>query len=88
MRRADSASTGLPPVQGVRLSVKRSLFAELRRRNVLRTGAFYIAATWALAQAMAIMAAAITRTIAQAIFSNVPGVPLRRRAVIHAVATK
>jgi hypothetical protein len=30
--------------------MKRSLFAELRRRNVLRAGAFYIAATWALAQ--------------------------------------
>jgi len=30
--------------------MKRSLFAELRRRNVFRAGAFYIAATWALAQ--------------------------------------
>jgi TolB-like protein/Flp pilus assembly protein TadD len=30
--------------------VKHSLFAELRRRNVFRAGAFYIAATWALAQ--------------------------------------
>jgi hypothetical protein len=36
----------------------------------------------------AIIAAAIASTIAQAIFSNLPGVPLRRRAVIHAVATK
>src|SRR6266446_1331456 len=35
----------------------------------------------------AIMAAAITSTIAQAIFSNLPGMPSRRRAVIHAVAT-
>ena len=30
--------------------MRRSLFAELRRRNVFRAGAFYIAATWALAQ--------------------------------------
>jgi TolB-like protein len=30
--------------------MKRSLFAELRRRNVFRAGAFYIAAVWALAQ--------------------------------------
>jgi hypothetical protein len=37
----------------VRLSVKPSLFAELRRRNVFRAGAFYIAATWALAQGIA-----------------------------------
>ncbi len=34
----------------MRLSVKPSLFAELRRRNVFRAGAFYVAATWALAQ--------------------------------------
>ncbi len=33
--------------------MKRSLFAELRRRNVFRAGAFYIAATWALAQGIA-----------------------------------
>jgi len=33
--------------------VKPSLFAELRRRNVFRAGAFYIAATWALAQGIA-----------------------------------
>jgi len=38
------------------LSVKPSLFAELRRRNVLRAGAFYIAATWALAQGIAQLA--------------------------------
>ena len=37
----------------MRLSVKPSLFAELRRRNVFRAGAFYIAATWALAQGIA-----------------------------------
>jgi hypothetical protein len=36
--------------QGVRLSVKPSLFAELRRRNVLRAGAFYAAAAWLLVQ--------------------------------------
>jgi hypothetical protein len=41
------------PAQGVRLSVKPSLFAELRRRNVFRAGAFFIAATWALAQGIA-----------------------------------
>jgi TolB-like protein/Flp pilus assembly protein TadD len=33
--------------------VTRSLFSELKRRNVLRAGAFYIAATWALAQGIA-----------------------------------
>jgi len=33
--------------------MKRSLFAELRRRNVLRAAAFYIAAVWALAQGIA-----------------------------------
>jgi len=36
--------------------VKPSLFAELRRRNVLRAGAFYVAATWALAQGIAQLA--------------------------------
>jgi TolB-like protein/Flp pilus assembly protein TadD len=30
--------------------MKRSLFAELRRRNVFRAGAFYLAAAWLLAQ--------------------------------------
>ena len=30
--------------------MKRSLFAELRRRNVFRAAAFYAAAVWALAQ--------------------------------------
>jgi TolB-like protein/lipoprotein NlpI len=34
----------------VRLSVKPSLLAELRRRNVLRAGAFYAAAAWLLVQ--------------------------------------
>jgi TolB-like protein/Flp pilus assembly protein TadD len=31
----------------------RSLFSELKRRNVLRAGAFYVAAVWALAQGIA-----------------------------------
>lgn len=30
-----------------------SLFAELRRRNVLRAGALYVAGAWALAQGVA-----------------------------------
>jgi TolB-like protein/lipoprotein NlpI len=33
--------------------VKSSLFAELRRRNVFRAAAFYVAAVWALAQGIA-----------------------------------
>ncbi|HEY2395529.1 MAG TPA: tetratricopeptide repeat protein [Rudaea sp.] len=32
--------------------MKRSLFAELRRRNVFRAGAFYIAAVWAFGQGL------------------------------------
>ncbi len=39
--------------------MKRGLFAELQRRNVLRAGAFYIAATWALAQGIAQLGPAI-----------------------------
>ena len=39
--------------------MKRSLFAELRRRNVFRAGAFYIAATWALAQGISQLGPAI-----------------------------
>ncbi|HSV16178.1 MAG TPA: tetratricopeptide repeat protein, partial [Tepidisphaeraceae bacterium] len=39
--------------------MKSSLFAELRRRNVLRAGAFYIAATWALAQGIAQLGPAV-----------------------------
>ncbi|MEO8803477.1 MAG: hypothetical protein ABI304_07850 [Rudaea sp.] len=35
------------------MSVKPSFFAELKRRNVLRAGAFYAAAVWALAQGIA-----------------------------------
>ena len=35
------------------MSTKRSFFAELHRRNVLRAGAFYAAAVWALAQGLA-----------------------------------
>ena len=33
--------------------MKRSLLAEIKRRNVLRAGAFYVAAAWALAQGIA-----------------------------------
>ncbi len=39
--------------------MKRGLFAELQRRNVFRAGAFYIAATWALAQGIAQLGPAI-----------------------------
>jgi len=39
--------------------VKPSLFAELRRRNVFRAGAFYIAATWALAQGISQLGPAV-----------------------------
>ena len=39
--------------------MKRSLFSELRRRNVFRAGAFYIAATWALAQGISQLGPAI-----------------------------
>ncbi|MEO8804086.1 MAG: hypothetical protein ABI375_12105, partial [Rudaea sp.] len=35
------------------MSAKPSFFAELKRRNVLRAGAFYAAAVWALAQGIA-----------------------------------
>ena len=35
------------------LGMKLTLFAELKRRNVLRAAAFYVAATWALAQGIA-----------------------------------
>jgi hypothetical protein len=31
----------------------RSLFSELKRRNVLRAGALYIGAAWALSQGLA-----------------------------------
>ena len=34
----------------------RSFLAELRRRNVLRTGALYVAGVWALAQGFAQLA--------------------------------
>ena len=33
--------------------MKRGLFTELKRRNVLRAGALYIGAVWALAQGLA-----------------------------------
>jgi TolB-like protein/Flp pilus assembly protein TadD len=39
--------------------MKRSLFAELRRRNVFRAGAFFLAATWALAQGISQLGPAI-----------------------------
>jgi TolB-like protein/Tfp pilus assembly protein PilF len=39
--------------------MKPSLFAELRRRNVFRAGAFFIAATWALAQGISQLGPAI-----------------------------
>src|SRR4051794_23810009 len=39
--------------------VKPSLFGELRRRNVFRAGAFFIAASWALAQGIAQLGPAI-----------------------------
>ena len=37
----------------------RSFLAELRRRNVLRAGALYIAAVWALAQGISQLGSAI-----------------------------
>ena len=39
--------------------MKQSLFAELRRRNVLRAGAFYIAAVWAFGQGLSQFSPAI-----------------------------
>jgi TolB-like protein/Tfp pilus assembly protein PilF len=39
--------------------MKRSLFAELKRRNVLRAAAFYIAAVWALAQGISQLGPAV-----------------------------
>ncbi len=44
---------------GVRLSVKPSLFAELRRRNVLRAGVLYIGAVWAFGQGLSQFSPAI-----------------------------
>jgi TolB-like protein/thioredoxin-like negative regulator of GroEL len=41
------------------LTDKPSFFAELKRRNVLRAGAFYTAAVWALAQGIAQLSPAI-----------------------------
>ena len=43
----------MPPARGVRLSVKPSLFAELRRRNVFRAALLYVGAVWALTQGIA-----------------------------------
>src|SRR5207344_1253791 len=45
-----SPSTGMPPGQGVRPSMKRSLFAELRRRNVFKAAAAYLALGWVVTQ--------------------------------------
>src|SRR5437588_10234 len=39
--------------------MKPNLFAELRRRNVLRAAAFYIAAAWALAQGISQLGPAV-----------------------------
>jgi hypothetical protein len=36
--------------RGVSLSVKRSLFGELRRRNVFKAGAAYLALGWVVVQ--------------------------------------
>jgi TolB-like protein/lipoprotein NlpI len=49
----------LHPAQGVRLSVKPSLFAELRRRNVLRAGVLYIGVVWAFGQGLSQFSPAI-----------------------------
>jgi TolB-like protein/Flp pilus assembly protein TadD len=43
----------MPLAQGVRLSMKPSLFAELRRRNVIRAAVLYIGVVWALSQGAA-----------------------------------
>jgi TolB-like protein/lipoprotein NlpI len=39
--------------------MRRSLFSELKRRNVFRAGAFYIAAVWALAQGISQLGPAV-----------------------------
>lgn len=39
--------------------MKRSLFSELKRRNVPHAAAFYIAATWALAEGIAQLGPAV-----------------------------
>src|SRR5678815_3443770 len=44
---------------GGRLSVKRSLFAELRRRNVFRAGAAYLALGWVVVQITATLVPAL-----------------------------
>ena len=38
---------------GRKVAVARGLFAELRRRNVLRAAVLYVGAVWALAQGIA-----------------------------------
>src|SRR5580765_4342303 len=49
----------MPSAGEVHPPMKPSLFAELRRRNVLRAGAFYVAAVWALAQGIAQLGPAV-----------------------------
>ena len=46
-------SDTLARVDAVQGAVMRSLFAELRRRNVFRAGVLYVGAVWALAQGIA-----------------------------------
>src|SRR5262249_9466538 len=45
--------------RGVHPRMKATLFAELRRRNVFRGAAFYVAAVWALAQGIASLGPAV-----------------------------
>jgi TolB-like protein len=47
------------PLPGSLAGVTRSLLSELKRRNVLRAAAFYIAAVWALAQGIAQLGPAV-----------------------------
>jgi TolB-like protein/Tfp pilus assembly protein PilF len=51
--------TGMPSAGEMHPRMKPSLFAELRRRNVFRAAAFYIAAVWALAQGIAQLGPAV-----------------------------
>lgn len=44
--------TGEPDTSDGRLK-RGALFSELKRRNVLRAGAFYVAVAWALSQGLA-----------------------------------
>jgi len=49
----------MPSAGEVHPPMKPSLFAELRRRNVFRAAAFYVAAVWALAQGIAQLGPAV-----------------------------